>query len=341
MDLTQPVEYRRFLLNNPHRQSSGGPITGCILERVNYSNVPGVGYTEKRALGDGYDASDVFMGMRRIQLQGTIYALTPGELFDRKQALVAAFSPTLAYAESPSTFGYLPLDWYEPTADTRYVNPNRHVYCFVRPSSLPQFEVIRDKIGRKNAQEGLALQWQTVVEAKDPRIYLDPAHYYYFYPNSSTSGSGTFLNRGDYPAPLQVLLEITAHADTRYWHFTGGGVVMTITLPITTVTQIFRYDGYLKILTVEENDKVGLRMDLLDFDAEITHPLIQSGLSNWMWTRNTAPGLLLIEGQAAGEPVEDVEVNELQSTNPETQVIDPPPTHPDNSSRFWFSEAFA
>lgn len=348
MDLTQPVEYRRFSLNDAVRLTTGGPISGCALERVNYSNVPAVGYTEKRSLSDGFDSGDVFLGMRRIQLQGTLYGISPGELFDKKQDLVAALSPTLAYAEYPQNYGYLPLDWWEPTADTRFDTPYptpflRHVYCNVRPTALPQFEIIRDRLGQPKPHEGLSLQWQAMVEAKDPRIYLDPAIYTYFYPMSNTSGSGTFVNRGDYPAPLQALLEITAHADQRYWHFTGGGTVLTISLPPTTVTQVFRYDGYLKVLTVTENSKEYLRMDLLDTTAEITHPLIKPGTTTWSWTRNTTAGTFMVKGGKAAPKSQSqpVMVAEIQNADPANRSIALPPTHPDNSSRFWFSEAFA
>jgi len=332
VDLSQPVHYRGFACNNAGIAVPGGPNVGCMLERVNYSNVQSVGYTEKRALGDGMDAGDVFLAGRRIQLFGTLYGGTPGALFDLKQALLAAFNPTLAYAEAPYNFGYMPLDWYEPTARSDFgVGMVRHVYSNVRPVSLPQFDVVRDRIGAPSPAKGLALEWQTMVEAKDPRVYLDPPMQEFFDVNTTTSDSGSFFNRGDYPAPMSVLLDVGVHADTRYWHFIGGGAALTLTLPPTTTGNVVRYDGTLKIVTLYENNLEYLRMDLLDLDAEQQHPLIQPGASDWSWTRDTvAPPALLVA--PAGE-------NEVLATS-SAMPVGVNPLVP-GLSRFWYSEAFS
>lgn len=334
MDLSQPVFYRRFPLNNAGIAVSGGPNVGCMLESVNYSNVQGVGYTEKRALGDGNDAGDVYLTGRRIQLKGTLYGASPGALFDLKQDLLAAFNPTLAYAESPYDFGYQPLEWYEPTAREDFgVAHLRHVYCNVRPVALPQFDVVRDRIGSPSNGKGLALEWQAMVEAKDPRIYVDPETGYFFDVNAASSGLGTFTNRGDYPAPMDVLLDVGVHTDTRYWHFVGGGAALTLKMPPTTTGNVIRYDGALKIVTLFENNIEYLRMDLLDLDNEQQHPLIQPGETNWSWTRNTTPPPTLL----SAEPGENTVVT-ASSAMPKSEGVNPLVP---GLSRFWYSEAFS
>jgi len=95
--------------------------------------------------------------------------------------------------------------------------------------------------------------------------------------------SGTFANRGDYPAPLNLLLVASAGA-ARNYHFVGAGTDMFIDIPAATVAQVLRYDGYLHVLTVETNGVEVLRMDLLRFQNETTHPVVQPGSSGWTGT---------------------------------------------------------
>lgn len=322
MDLSGPIFYRGFALNNA--KESLGRLSGCAIERVTYSNVSGIGYTEKRAMGDGNDAGDVFLSARRIQLTGTLYALTRPALYDLKQEMVAAFTPTLAYTEAPHDFGYLPLYWEEPTEKQNlWPTKVRNLYANVRPLALPLFEIVRDRTGGAN-DRGASLPFQVTVEARDPRIYVDPAVAAFFYPNRDQGGGGAVYNRGDYPAPLNVLLEING-GSARVWRYTGGGSIMEIKIPATANKQIFRYSSALKILTVEEEGVEYLRMDLLDFVAENTHPEIAPGSSDWSWTIGPAGTLLT----APATPVEA------------TVGPDPKNTYPVGSSRIWFSEAYA
>lgn len=338
MDLTKPVAYRGLALNTITSRTRG-PSSGILLERVSYANVQAVGYTEKRSMGDGNDASDVYLSTRRISLGGFIYGKDPGELFDLKQSLMRAFSPTLAYRESPYAYGYLPLTWQEPTLVSTWNADGlvRDLYCNVRPMALPTFEVVRDRQGEgMTAGRGANLAWQVVVEAKDPRIYVMPEKSVEFNLNTGTSGAGSFLNRGDYPAPLQVILNVGTHTGNWYWHFTGGGSQMTIKLPATTTGYVIRYDGYLKVLTLTDNDIEYLRMDLLDFLADKTHPLVAPGTSNWTWQRNTVPGDggVLLMSVTEEEPSSSVEAHSTEAPPAVTTLAV-------GDSVFWFNEAFA
>jgi hypothetical protein len=334
VDLTQPVGYRGFAANSISMAQPAGANTGCMIERASYSNVQGVGYTEKRALGDGLDAADVFLSGRRITLNGTLHGETPGALFDLKQELLAAFNPTLAYGEAPYNFGFMPLDWFEPSArEDDFPDGWRHVYANVRPIALPSFDVIRDRLGYPNPGKGLALEWGVMVEAKDPRIYLmlDPATEVFFTMGTDTSGSGSWLNRGDYPAPMYVLLDVGVTTTTTYWHFTGGGATLTLTVPVMPTGGVIRYDGNLKIVTLTQNNIETLRMDLLDLDNEQQHPLIQPGWTDWGWNRDSIvpPATLMAPESDSVIPV---------STSMSGPEINPLAV---GYSRFWFNEAFS
>jgi hypothetical protein len=157
--------------------------------------------------------------------------------------------------------------------------------------------------------------------------------------NTSASGSGSFLNRGDYPAPLQVILNVGTHTGNWYWHFTGGGSQMIIRLPATTTSYLVRYDGYMKVLTLTQDDIEYLRMDLLDFTADKTHPLVAPGTSSWTWARNTTPGdgVTLMRMMGADEEEEVPPPVEAKTQEPPPGVT----TLAVGDSVFWFNEAFA
>lgn len=282
VDLTRNVIYRNYSLNQLTKDANGR-FYGCETKRVEYPGVTGVGYAEKRSLADGYDASDVYLDRRIIDLRGLLYGRTRGELFDKVQDFTRVMTPTAAYNESPGDKGFLPLDFYVPTTLTD-LHPEGYIHkaIFVRPQRQPGFIFNDDTTGGEDGMP-LAIPWECVVWAKDPTVYgFSPNNY----PISDTvsSGSGTFLNKGDLPAPLNLLLVIAANSPAGPFHLIAGGADMTITVPTATAQQIIRYSSREKVLTREVNSEVTLRMDLLAFNALTTHPLIPVGSSPFSWT---------------------------------------------------------
>jgi len=292
MDLTRPVEYRGLQLNSP-TFSNTTPISGIQLEQVDYSEVPGVGYTEKRAAADGYDASDVTLGARNVVLIGTCYGIDRAELFDRLQDLRLAFSPTSAFAALPGEYGYIPLDFEVPTKDTRWPETFtgsglRFIkQCIrVRPMRGPGFNIRRDAIGGI-VDEGMSIPWQAQLVARDPRVYAQDEREDTTLGGGATGDhTGSFLNRGDYPAPVNIMLATLAGASQLVFKLTMGGSVMTLTVPADAAKdQILRYDGGHKVVTLQSAATVALRMDLLKFTSAITHPLVKPGDNPYTWNR--------------------------------------------------------
>lgn len=275
MDLSRPVGYRSLALNDAEIDSSLRCIVGNELRRVEWSPVGAVGYKEKRAVADGFDASDVYLSGRVLTLSGTTYGATKGDLFDRLQALRLAFTPTSAYAEDPGARGYLPLDFYVPTDDPNWVG-ERHVVLNVRPANQFGLTYERDKVNADPATPHVQ-DWTVQVEAIDPRVYAYSAWEHTIPAATTPSLAATaWSNKGNYAAPLKILLVVAASAPSNSkFHFEGGGANFDLWLPTESYAQIVRYDSALKVVTIEINGVESLRMETLTFNARTTHPLVQ------------------------------------------------------------------
>jgi hypothetical protein len=246
----------------------------------------GIGFTEKRAQDDGLDASDVYMGARYLSLSGSLYGDTPGDLFDRLQHLRTALTPTTAYDMDKDDYGYIPLTFSMPTLDPAFSGGVKELEFRARPIGQPQFTVRRDTgafagggmqggtgPGASNlGEKGGGIAWRTTFECKDPRMYVRPQVWVNFTGNTPATN---ISNRGDYPAPLDVLLGVTSSgADSSIEIDIGGGTII-IKLP-SLVNAVVRYSGELKVLTVQSSGSSTdvLRMDLLSFGSEKTHPKV-------------------------------------------------------------------
>lgn len=288
MDLTREVGYRGFDLNTITANSEN-VNSGCELTSVEWRGAEGVGYTEKRALADGRDASDVFLDRRVLALSGAVYGVNRPHLWDLWQELVTVLTPTAAYDESPGDKGYLPFDYWVPTRNTAsFPTGFIHKMLLVRPLVQPSVTFISDMHGGAD-HEAMAMRWTALVEARDPRVYA-------FTENSIaiaglTSGAGNLVNLGDYPSPLYVMLVVAPLVAQASWTFVGAGSNFTISMPISVDVQTFRYSAREKVLTLEKNGTETLKMDLLTFATNKTHPLVARGTTAYTWSRSGTPTL--------------------------------------------------
>lgn len=308
MDYAKPLTYRGLNLNSilvdrseQAAQDRSGKLSGIMVEDFIVGPVQGVGYTEKRSNADGRDASDVYLDSRRLVVQGTVYGENAADAHDRFQELCSVISPTGAYNAEPGAYGYLPLTWFEPTNDPRYdteedvdgnVNRWREVFANARPLTIPERRWVRDRTGGIKSK-GIGVPFIAYFEAIDPRIYVEPVIEHDLEHAAGTFG-GTFLNRGDYPSPLNIQLAFAALATPGTVTITGAGAVTVITIPSSAVTQIIRYNGALRVLTQEEDGQTEVqRQDLLDFTGENENPAIEptpldEAEATWSVTTNKA-----------------------------------------------------
>lgn len=282
--LDAPVEYNGFQLNTIE-ELGNGVRRGCMLEEFDYGRSQGMGYTEKRSQDDGLDASDVFMGARYISLTGTVYGRTPGDTFDLLQQVRSALTPTIAYDVGQADYGYIPLTFSLPTEDTAFPTGTPDVYVKelefrARPVGQPQFSIRRDtgslaggsmETPSNLGEKGSAVQWHATLECKDPRMYVRPDIWIPFTGNITGQA---ITNRGDYPAPLDVLLGVTSSTATGKVQIDVGGSSLIIALGVMT-NAVVRYSGQLKVLTVQTTGIDTLRMDLLTLGTSQQHPKVQ------------------------------------------------------------------
>jgi hypothetical protein len=283
VDLNQSVFYRGLDLNHVETLVGEGKRRGLLLEQADYGHVPGVGYSEKRAQDDGFDATDVFLGRRTIELQGFVYGENVGDVWDRMQDLRSAITPSAAYLEAPGLDGYLPFQFYVPTQNLAdFPGGYRQCQLNARPIEQPSFKVKRDTGVNGDPIAGQALAYSARLECKDPRVYLWPMKKYNF--GGTSPLNGNVSNRGDYPAPLSFTFDVDAGGGAGNILFEVGGSRMRVTVEDTTAIQTYRYDGDLKVLTVEQNTIEVLRMDLRSFLSNTTYPKVPPGVSTFTIT---------------------------------------------------------
>ena len=282
MDLSRDITYRSVNLNSIDALAPETALGGYSVNDVRWVDVEGWGYREKRSLGDGYDTSRVYLGMRTLILRGTIYGQNKAELHDRVRTIRALFTPTLAYAEDDSVDGYLPMTFDIPTEDTgTWATGYIPVKIGVRPVDQPGFLFVREQAYGRDTK-GYSMPYEVRLEARDPRVYAQSTT---DIACTATSGSGSATNNGDYPAPLNAILAKGSGATgASTITLTGFGTVMTVTIPASSNDRQVNVDSERKVVTLVDNGVETLRMDLIEFAAGYTWPLVQPGANNYDWT---------------------------------------------------------
>lgn len=287
MDLSKAIDYRLANLNNAALMDGQRVLHGSTVEKADFSVVPGVGYQEKRAEGDGSWASDVYLGPRQVALQGMLYAETQADLFDMLRKHRVAFSPTAALAEDPVNFGFLPLTYTQPTTDgVSFPGGIINLALYCRPTSGLVFDITRDRLPGTNTTRPQALPWRATLYCKDPRVYIVPEQQF---PVQKTSGTtmvaAKATNRGDYESPLNVILATGPTAPAAgICHITGfNGIDMTIKIE-AKANVTYRYSGVDRILTTLDTTSPSslpaLRADLLTFVGKNRKPMVPAKVTS-------------------------------------------------------------
>ena len=189
MDTTRDILYRGFKLNDQAIQANiiagdqlGAGVSGSTVSSFDPHDVDVVQFTEKRSEQDGMDAGHPFLGMRRIRMSGTLYALSRNLLYDKMFALRAALSPILSDREVPADKGYQPLYFSVPTNNqdaTVVANsggktlgyPAGAIDLHYRAMPRAFQAVFQDNAQGGSDGDALAIPWQASFICKDPTLY--------------------------------------------------------------------------------------------------------------------------------------------------------------------------
>ena len=272
MDLNLTINYNGFTVNgNLTRAAGGGAASGYAVEQVEPSVVGIRAFTAPRAQHDGRDASNIYLDSRQFSAIITVYGSTKGDFWDKTQALLAAFSPTLAYAADTAALGYLSWNFYQPTADSVTYPGGIPLAYKVRPLHTPTYVIRRDEDGGA-ASKGLAKQFRVTMEARDPRKIAQAETTV-----TISTSTTTATNRGDYPAEATIV--IFSSSATGTLALTIGSNTFSVTIDALSQTYtLYSVDGTLY-------KGVNLAMSLLSTGAVIPQldpgdtTLIRSGVT--------------------------------------------------------------
>lgn len=263
MDLTKAISYNGLTVANSLTRTAGGiPVSGYLFDEINGSQEDVDGYLEKRANQDGLDASDIYLGARRVTAILSVYGSTKGDYWDKAQDVLAAFSPTIAYNADTANLGFLAFDFYQPTADistwpTSAYPSGIPMRFYLRPSAPPAWASRRDEQGGVSGK-GLSKQMRLSLVARDPRKYVQTASVITIASGTaSASSSATYL--GDYPTTGTATITSAS---------TTGNVVYTIAGSAFTVTLDAASTAYTLDLAAKTFSKAGtIAMNLLVANA--------------------------------------------------------------------------
>jgi hypothetical protein len=285
VDLTRTIGYRGFDLNSLTLNAGSNDAVGCEVKRVEWQGVPGVGYDEKRAMSDGHDFSDVYLSKRMLGMGGALYGRNRGEFYDLWQALVTALTPTNAYNASPGDRGFLPLDFWVPTADKAvWPSGQIHKLIYVRPAAQPSITFISDASGGKD-QDALAATWDVVFEARDPRVYAYDLTTILIPSAHTPSATVTLVNKGDYPAPVNIQLSWTAGNRNRVsaMRVVLAGADATILVGATTKAAMVEYSAAERLITDTVGGVEALRMDIMTWKTAKTALYVPPGSHSMLY----------------------------------------------------------
>lgn len=208
------------------------PVSGYMIEQVDFSSVPVTAFTEDTPLVDGVDSYDPYLSSRTISIVLSVYGSTYGDFWDKITALNAAFQAQPKAADT-GTYPALDVDgkrklsFSQPKASGSY-----SLYMMVRPMALPRF-VTDAASAAGDENRGYSVRCSIALMAEDP--------YKYFASETTVSrtGSGTLsvVNSGTTIAWPTVTWNITS---TSTVSVTLGSETVEHTNETSTVTDTFK-----------------------------------------------------------------------------------------------------
>jgi hypothetical protein len=254
MDFTKPVRIYTsntdyIDINNLSDIRRGPkPITGFKIDQVNYNTSQVRGYLDQRALRDGVDYTEPFLGARPVQIAVSVYGETLGDFWDQCDLLAKALSPMPT--EWSSTYGVRPMHFYQPTrkqgADFPY---GIELEMGIRPTTLLQFTANRTmSVGMETG--GFSQRVTVGLLAPDPRKYHTVPRSVPSTNRGSEASYATVSGTGTAGTPVSV-------------SWTSGGKTSTVSIIPTVTDEEFTAELDRMVLTKCRIDHVNTSGDFL------------------------------------------------------------------------------
>lgn len=143
MDFNRPITYQvaggttiDFNSIGASEVTTTSPRGGYKVLSANFNAVPLIGYIDKRALRDGVDAADTYLGTRSLNIVCGVFGTSTGDLGDKVQAVLDAMRPIPRTYEAD--YGFRQLAFSQATIDvSNFSTGFIPMMMLVRPSSLP------------------------------------------------------------------------------------------------------------------------------------------------------------------------------------------------------------
>lgn len=242
MDLSAAIVYNG-LTALPPSASPSAPKSGVEFESVDISDITTDAYMDRRALQDGADVSDVYLGMRSVRIQGAAFGTSKGHAFDQLQAVLHAFSPTIAYNADTANRGFLAFQFQQTTISTSVWTAGYvPMQFYLRPLSPPRYTINRAATADTRGR-GFSVPFTAQLVARDPRKYAQTAQSV----SISTATSPNVPHRGDYPTLPIITMTITSAGSSAFTVFVDG---TSVNVNLSTVTSgVLSLDYSTRMLT--------------------------------------------------------------------------------------------
>jgi len=195
VDLSAPIIYNGHTTAGATVTAGGAPSIGTTIDRINVSDIDVAAYLERRALTDGLNASDVYLGGRRVVIDAAVFGSSIAHGWDQLQAFQRAYHPRIAYNADTANLGFLAFKFRQPTTSTASWSAGYiPLQFYLRPIRPVQYTVDRATSGGVGGK-GIAFRARAELVARDPRKYAQTATAL-----SITTSAQTVSKLGDYPS---------------------------------------------------------------------------------------------------------------------------------------------
>ena len=243
MDFNLPITYQiagssTINLNSiaASEVTTSSPLSGYKVLSATFGDVQLTGYVDKRALHDGVDAGDAYLGTKTLSIVCGVFGSSIADFHDRVQALLDSSRPIPR--EYQTDEGFRNLAFSQATIDTaNFTSGYIPMQMKVRPASIPAVQLTSAQSIGVSAK-GFAANVQLTFVARKPYKFLQTEQSITI---SSSSATTSFPNLGS--AIVYPNFELIYSVASTYASATIGSITFTF-------------------------DSVALKLSSLDFPAK-------------------------------------------------------------------------